>query len=274
MLPKKIIVIIASISVVIAAVFGINFLNAGFGVTSGSKETGTSSDKQIEEVATLETEKKEAITKDTPTEVDDESVSSEETTGESEKEVSSTDESTSKGVRTTKPTAKTTAAKSTTTTTKRVTAKPNTTIKPTTTKPTTTKSTTTAAQTVSRVTGFESEMLTIINQYRAEVGVAPLATTTALNNAAAERAKETIESFSHTRPDGSECFTILDEFKISYGTAGENIAWGQRNVSSVMTAWYNSEGHKTNMQNSKFGHVGFGCYTYNGTRYWVQLFTD
>ena len=279
MLPKKIIVIIASISVVIAAVFGINFLNAGFGVTSGSKETGTSSEKQIEEVATLETEEKEAITKDIPAKVDDESVSSEETTGESEKEVYSTDESTSKGVRTTKPTAKTTnakatTAKATTTTTKRVTVKPNTTIKPTTTKPTTTKSTTTSAQTATRVTGFESEMLTIINQYRAEVGAAPLSTTTALNNAAAARAKETIEVFSHTRPDGTECFTILDEYSISYRCAGENIAWGQRTVTSVMDGWYNSSGHKKNMQNADFGHVGFGCYTYNGTRYWVQIFTD
>lgn len=144
----------------------------------------------------------------------------------------------------------------------------------TTTKKSTTKPTTTAAPSGSRVTGFESEMLTVINQYRSEVGAGPLTTTTALNNAAAARAKELLELFDHTRPDGSVCFTALDEYGISYYTAAENIAYGQSSVSSVMNSWYNSTGHKANMQDASFGHVGFGCYMYNGTRYWVQLFTD
>ena len=269
MKTSQIIAIISSLIAVGVIVVGIQFYSGGFGDSSGGNEASTNS--SIEEAATFgDTENRTDEKQDVTETVSDESVN-DETSSEDDKKIS-----TLKNSQTTKkPTTTTTAtSKTTTATTKNVTTKPNTTIKPTTTKPTTTKPTTTLAQTASRVTGFESEMLTIINQYRAEVGAAPLTTTTALNNAAAERAKETIESFSHTRPDGSECFTILDEFRISYGTAGENIAWGQRTVSSVMTAWYNSEGHKTNMQASKFGHVGFGCYTYNGTRYWVQLFTD
>lgn len=160
------------------------------------------------------------------------------------------------------------ASKETTakTTTKKSTTKPIT-------KPTT-KPTTTAAPSGSRVTGFESEMLTVINQYRLEVGAGPLTTTATLNNAAAARAKELLELFDHTRPDGSACFTALDEYGISYYTAAENIAYGQSSVSSVMNSWYNSAGHKANMQDASFGHAGFGCYMYNGTRYWVQLFTD
>ncbi len=274
MIPKKIIVLLASIAVVVTVVIGVNFLNSGFETMSGSKENGTSSYRQSEEIATLANEEKEDITKDVTETVDDESESDAETTGESQKEDSSTDESISQKTSTTKKsTVKTTAKK--TTTQKVTTTKATTTKKVTTTKPTTTaKPITTVAPTASRVTGFESEMLTIINQYRADVGAAPLSTTTALNNAAAARAKELIEKFDHTRPDGSSCFTILPEFSISYSAAGENIAWGQRNVSSVMTAWYNSDGHRENMLNTSFGHVGFGCYTYKGTRYWVQLFTN
>lgn len=269
MKTSQIIAIISSLIAVGVIVVGIQFYSGGFGDSSGGNEASTNS--SIEEAATFgDTENRTDEKQDVTETVSDESVN-DETSSEDDKKIS-----TLKNSQTTKkPTTTTTAtSKTTTATTKNVTTKPNTTIKPTTTKPTTTKPTTTLAQTASRVTGFESEMLTIINQYRAEVGAAPLTTTTALNNAAAERAKETIEKFDHTRPDGRSCFTILPEFNISYRTCGENIAWGQRTVSSVMTAWYNSEGHKTNMQNADFGHVGFGCYTYNGTRYWVQLFTD
>lgn len=269
MKTSQIIAIISSLIAVVVIVVGIQFYSGGFAGSSGGNEASTNS--SIEEAATFgDTENKTDEKQDVTETVSDESVN-DETSSEDDKKIS-----TLKNSQTTKkPTTTTTAtSKTTTATTKNVTTKPTTTIKPTTTKPTTTKPTTTLAQTASRVTGFESEMLTIINQYRAEVGAAPLTTTAALNNAAAERAKEIIEKFDHTRPDGSSCFTILPEFNISYRTCGENIAWGQRTVSSVMTAWYNSEGHKTNMQASKFEHVGFGCYTYNGTRYWVQLFTD
>ncbi len=270
---SQVIAIISSLIAVGVIVVGIQFYNGSFDNSSGGNETSTNN--TTEEDATHKEENTTDKEQDTTETVNDESGSDAETTGECQKEDNLTDESTSQKTSTTKkPVVKTTAKKITTQkviTTEKVTTTKSTTIaKPTTTK----KSTTTATATASRVTGFESEMLTIINQYRDEVGAPHLTTTTALNNAAAARAKETIEKFDHTRPDGSSCFTILSEFNISYRTCGENIAWGQRNVSSVMTAWYNSSGHKKNMQNADFGHVGFGCYTYNGTRYWVQIFTD
>ena len=34
----------------------------------------------------------------------------------------------------------------------------------------------------------------------------------------------------------------------------------------------NSEGHRANILNSNYTHIGVGHYEENGTEYWVQLF--
>ena len=76
----------------------------------------------------------------------------------------------------------------------------------------------------------------------------------------------------HTRPDGTSCFTVLDQNGINYFSAGENIAMGYPTSESVVNGWMNSSGHKANILNSSFTHIGVGCYEENGYYYWVQLF--
>lgn len=115
----------------------------------------------------------------------------------------------------------------------------------------------------------------LVNQYRKENGLSSLSLSEELNQAANIRAKEIKEKFAHTRPDGSECFSAMDEFGISYGWAGENIALGQRSSESVMTAWMNSPGHRANILNSHFNKIGVGHFlSAAGTHHWVQLFSD
>ena len=119
------------------------------------------------------------------------------------------------------------------------------------------------------------EMLTYVNNYRSEVNVSPLSIDSDLNLAATIRAVEMAYSgkFSHTRPDGSKCFSVLNDLSItSYYSWGENIAYGQRTVAAVSQAWKNSDGHYKNMISSDFSKVGFGKYTLNGYTYWVQMF--
>ncbi len=121
------------------------------------------------------------------------------------------------------------------------------------------------------------EMLTYVNNYRSEVNVSPLSIDSDLNLAATIRAVEMAYSnkFSHTRPDGSDCFSVLDDLNInSYYSWGENIAYGQRTVAAVSQAWKNSNGHYKNMINSNFKKVGFGKFTLNGYTYWVQMFVS
>lgn len=114
----------------------------------------------------------------------------------------------------------------------------------------------------------------IVNRERSKNGQSELVWDEGLAYCAQERAYEIVEKFSHTRPDGSSCSTILAEEGISYMSSGENIAYGQRSPEEVMTGWMNSSGHKANILRSGFGRIGVGCAYVNGTLYWVQMFTD
>ncbi|NLL78833.1 MAG: hypothetical protein GX234_03390 [Clostridiales bacterium] len=119
------------------------------------------------------------------------------------------------------------------------------------------------------------EVHTLVNQYRQENDCSALSLSDDLNKAANIRATELEQSFSHTRPDGSECFSAMKSLGISYGWAGENIAKGQRSSSQVMTAWMNSPGHRANILNTHFHKIGIGHFTTgNGIQCWVQLFSD
>ena len=122
---------------------------------------------------------------------------------------------------------------------------------------------------------FLDEVVRLTNAERAKEGLAPLATYDALTRAAAIRAPEIVELFSHTRPDGTACFTALDETGASQGayTYGENIAAGNATPAATVEQWMNSPGHRANIMNPDYTHMGVG-YAAGGTyrHYWVQLF--
>lgn len=120
---------------------------------------------------------------------------------------------------------------------------------------------------------YVNEVLKLVNQYRNQNGLPSVTLDASLCKAAEVRAKEIKTSFSHTRPNGSSCFTVLGELGISYGGAGENIAYGQSSPSEVMTAWMNSSGHRANILGSSFTKLGVGVYSSGGTLYWAQMFT-
>ncbi len=123
------------------------------------------------------------------------------------------------------------------------------------------------------VSSYASAVLNLVNKYRNQNGLASVTLDSALSGAASTRAKEIVSSFSHTRPNGSSCFTVLSENGISYNGAGENIAYGQSSPDEVMTAWMNSAGHRANILNASFTKLGVGVYQSGGTLYWAQIFT-
>ncbi len=113
----------------------------------------------------------------------------------------------------------------------------------------------------------------LVNAARRDAGLSELELDADLCAAAQARAQEIAQSFSHTRPDGSSCFTILEEFGISYRAAGENIAMGQRTPEEVMDGWMNSSGHRANILNGTFNSIGVGYYVDGaGAAHWVQIF--
>lgn len=124
---------------------------------------------------------------------------------------------------------------------------------------------------------LQKKVISIVNQNRKKQGLEALTMDEKLMKAAQDRAKELTKSFSHTRPNGTSCFTIFEKYKITPTASGENIAAGQRSAAAVMDSWMNSQGHKENIMNNKFKKIGVGLvivpndmYSY----YWVQMFTD
>ena len=120
---------------------------------------------------------------------------------------------------------------------------------------------------------FASQVVALVNAERAKQGLSALTIDTKVQQAALVRAKESAQSFSHTRPNGSSFSTALTEAGVSYRTAGENIAYGQSTPQQVMNAWMNSSGHRANILNKDFTTIGVGYTVINGTAYWAQLFT-
>ncbi len=110
----------------------------------------------------------------------------------------------------------------------------------------------------------------MVNQERTTRGLNALTMPDVLREASRARAREVAVYFSHTRPNGQTCFTILGEYGITYMRAGENIASGQRSPKQVVEAWMNSQGHRENILKTDVNKLGVGFYQYN----WVQLFTD
>ena len=122
--------------------------------------------------------------------------------------------------------------------------------------------------------GTYNEMLSYVNKYRSEVNVSLLSMDDDLNLAATIRAIEMAYSkkFSHFRPDGNMCYSVIGDLDISARSLGENVAYGQK-TAAVSEVWKNStSGHYENMVNAMFTRVGFGKFTLNGKTYWVQMF--
>lgn len=117
---------------------------------------------------------------------------------------------------------------------------------------------------------FAAQVVDLVNKERSKAGLKPLATQANLTKVAAAKAADMRQNgyFDHQSPTYGSPFDMMKQFGVTYSYAGENIAKGQRTPSEVMNAWMNSEGHRQNIMNANFTHIGV-AYD-NG--YWVQEF--
>ena len=72
---------------------------------------------------------------------------------------------------------------------------------------------------------YAQRVLEMTNAERVKEGLSPLNSDDDLNELSEMRADELTEIYSHERPDGTMCNTILAEFGISTKNYGENIAY-------------------------------------------------
>jgi len=120
------------------------------------------------------------------------------------------------------------------------------------------------------------EVFRLTNIERVNAGVPELARYSPLDQVAILRARETIISFLHTRPDGREFYTAFTDTGVEYRVAGENLAAGQRTPAEAVRSWMDSTtGHRENMLAVEFGRIGVGvAIDENGRLYWTQMFMD
>lgn len=124
----------------------------------------------------------------------------------------------------------------------------------------------------SDIDAMEAAVVELTNAERVKAGLQPFKTHTPLMAAAREKSQDMKDKnyFSHTSPTYGSPFDRLKALGISYKAAGENIAKGQRTAQEVVTAWMNSEGHRANILNANFTHIGVG-YVKDGN-IWTQQF--
>lgn len=143
-------------------------------------------------------------------------------------------------------------------------------------KPTPTPTSSSDIVTSKMLKDIESGFLKLVNKERSRVGVGALTINSHLDSCSQTRSKEIITLFSHTRPNGEDCFSLIDSNKYNYNSLGENICMtshvgtgyitpftgSDEQIEAVYTNMYtlfrNSPGHYTNMIDADFEHCGIG----------------
>ncbi len=120
----------------------------------------------------------------------------------------------------------------------------------------------------------EQEVVKLVNAEREKAGLSPMKEDWELSRVAQYKSQDMLDKkyFDHTSPTYGTPFTMMKNFGITYKSAGENIAKGQRSAAEVVTAWMNSEGHRANIMSKNFTHIGVG-YVAEGN-YWTQMFVQ
>ncbi|WP_232794386.1 MULTISPECIES: CAP domain-containing protein [Pseudofrankia] len=148
---------------------------------------------------------------------------------------------------------------------------------PTTRPPTTRPATTSpAAPPPPPATGTKAdEVVRLTNVERAKAGCKPLAVDARLTSAAQAHTADMAQKnyFSHTSLDGRSFADRIRATGFPGTSIAENIAAGGTTPAQTVEMWMNSEGHRANILNCSYTHIGVG-YAEGGSYrfYWTQDF--
>ena len=123
-----------------------------------------------------------------------------------------------------------------------------------------------------QVSSEMQEVVNLTNNERAKAGLQALQIDTKLTQSAQAKSQDMKDKnyFSHTSPTYGSPFDQMKSFGVSYKSAAENIAMGQRTAAEVVDGWMNSPGHKANIMNASYTHIGVGLS--DSGYYWTQQF--
>ena len=141
------------------------------------------------------------------------------------------------------------------------------------------------------MSNMEKQVLDLTNKERVKNGLPPLKAAAEMQEAALIRANELAvrANGDHKRPNGLMFYTVLHDinstlaYKINgttpvvCGDTGENFAWGYTDAAETVSSWMNSSGHRKNILDPDFTHVGISVTPrYENGRpagyYWEQFF--
>jgi uncharacterized protein YkwD len=122
----------------------------------------------------------------------------------------------------------------------------------------------------------EQKMFDLVNSERVKVGLKKLVWDDKIRDVARAYSRDMFERryFSHISPEGKDVGDRLNEAKIGFFVAGENLAYAP-DVLRAHEGLMNSPGHRANILNSQFGKIGIGVI--DGGIYgqmFTQNFTD
>ncbi len=125
----------------------------------------------------------------------------------------------------------------------------------------------------------EARLLALINETRARSGVAQVQSVRILRDAAQWFAQDLSRSntrLDHVDSQGRRVHHRIYEFGYrSIQRSGENLAAGYRDPADVLKVWMSSSGHRRNVLDAQFEHVGIAYYqTPDGRTYWVAEFAQ
>jgi uncharacterized YkwD family protein len=122
------------------------------------------------------------------------------------------------------------------------------------------------------ISQYAQPVIELTNRERARAGLPALKLDAQLSSVAQKKSEDMQQNhyFSHTSPTYGSPFDMMRDFGVTYKTAGENIAQGQRTPQEVVTAWMNSPGHRANILNRQFTHIGVGFE--QAGNHWTQMF--
>ncbi|MBI4065219.1 CvpA family protein [Candidatus Gottesmanbacteria bacterium] len=122
----------------------------------------------------------------------------------------------------------------------------------------------------------EVTMLELLNKEREKVGAPLLVIDSKITQVARLHSRDMFERkyFSHITPEGKDAGDRLQAGGVAYEVAGENLAYAP-DVNTAHHGLMNSEGHRKNILDPQFHHIGIGVI--DGGVYgkmFVQNFTD
>ncbi|MFP3884584.1 CAP domain-containing protein [Priestia filamentosa] len=121
---------------------------------------------------------------------------------------------------------------------------------------------------------YAEQVVQLVNKEREKQGLKPVTLDKELSDVATKKSEDMKAKgyFDHTSPTYGSPFDMMKQFGIEYKSAGENIAKGQQTPEEVMNSWMNSDGHRKNILNPSFTHMGVGYVEDGNSTYWTQMF--